>query len=87
MQTWHWKITTYYPFEEKGKEEKMNIYVIRCNDSIRYVFMGSYEDALTKKEELRQAYYEQNKWNFLNMEQYKQTCIWLISTVPNNIPS
>ena len=59
----------------------MNVHVICCNDSVEFAVIEDEAKAQAKLEELRQAYFERNKWNFRDEAEYKTRCYWHIHTV------
>ncbi len=59
----------------------MKAHVICCNDGIEFVVIDDKEKAKEKLAELRDAYYERNKFAFENQEAYKSQCYWHIYTV------
>ena len=60
----------------------MNAHVICCNDSIEYVVLDDEPLAIGKMLELKNAYFERNKWAFNDdQEAYIRCCYWHIHTV------
>lgn len=60
----------------------MKAHVICCNDSIEYVVLDDEPLAIGKMLELKNAYFERNKWAFNgDQEAYNRRCYWHIHTV------
>lgn len=60
----------------------MNIHVICCNDCVEFAVVEDEVKAEQKLEELRKAYYEENKSHFGNdFDAYKRRIYWRIRTV------
>lgn len=59
----------------------MEFHVICCNDLVEYVVGGSIKKAQIKLEELREAYFNKNSWNFKNKGDYYTCYYWHIHTV------
>lgn len=56
-------------------------FVITCNDSVEHVVKGTQEQAETKRDELREAYFQRNRWSFGQTlegqrQAFKQRCYW-----------
>lgn len=60
---------------------QVEVHVICCNDSIEYAVIGDEERAEEKLNELRTEYFEKNKWNFRDANEYRTRCYWHIHTV------
>lgn len=63
-------------------------HVIKCNDSVEHVVLGTEEEARAKLEELREAYFERTQWMWRPIgketpeQAYKARCHWHVRTVP-----
>lgn len=57
------------------------IHVICCNDSVEFAVVEDEEQAKAKLEELRATYFERNRWNFRDKDDYQRRCYWHIHTV------
>lgn len=57
-------------------------HAILCNDSVRFVVLDSFDNALAKMTSLKEDYYEKNKFVFNNnRKDYESMCNWHIRTV------
>lgn len=59
----------------------MKVYVICCNDNVEYAIIDDYDKAITKKQELRETYYEKNKGVFKDKADYTARYVWRITIV------
>lgn len=69
---------------EKTMENKMQVHVICCNDSLEFAVIGDKEQAKEKMAELSESYFDSNKGIFKDKAEYKINYYWHIRTVPGN---
>lgn len=59
----------------------MNVHVICNNDSVEFAVVNDEKRAKEKMIELKDAYFERNKWNFRDREEYETRCYWHVHAV------
>jgi len=62
-------------------------FVITCNDSVQHVVRGTQEQAEVKLEELREDYFQRNRWVFGETEAkqrdaFRLRCHWAARETP-----
>lgn len=60
---------------------RQTVFVIACNDSTQHVVKGTREQAQTKLVELKEAYFQTNRWSFGQTEEFQRAkfaiqCYW-----------
>lgn len=60
---------------------RIDVYLVCCNDMVKFAVVGDKEKANDKMEELRSDYFKQNKGAFEDEEEYKSRCRWHIYAV------
>lgn len=59
----------------------MDVHVICCNDSLEHAVLNDSRLAAEKLLELKELYFERNKWNFRDRQEYETRCYWHVHTV------